>query len=93
MVREIESPEGRRKATRDEIKTCKAWSRQRIGSGFPPWVGSDNSHATASGMLGGINVLKSSKTLRQWADDYCASPKVLKEFLYEKVSLTEFHIA
>lgn len=26
--------------------------------------------------------LRSSKTLRQWADEYCASPKRLKEFVY-----------
>lgn len=29
--------------------------------------------------------LRSSKTLRQWADEYCASPKSLKEFVYHKV--------
>ena len=29
--------------------------------------------------------LRSSKTLRQWADEYCASPKKNKEFVYKKV--------
>jgi hypothetical protein len=33
-----------------------------------------------------VDGLRSSKTLREWADDYCASPKYLKEFVYEKVS-------
>lgn len=93
MVREAELPDGRRIATKDEIKTCKAWTRERIGRGLPPWVGSDSWHATTSGTPGGINVMKSSKTLRQWADDYCASPKYLKEFLYEKVNLPKFHMA
>jgi hypothetical protein len=29
--------------------------------------------------------LRSSHSLRQWADDYCSSPKYLKEWVYEKV--------
>jgi len=28
---------------------------------------------------------KSSRTLRQWADEYCASDKIFKEFTFEKV--------
>jgi len=32
-----------------------------------------------------LDGLRSSKTLRQWADEYCASPKYLKEFVYKKV--------
>jgi len=35
--------------------------------------------------LHGNNGLRSSKTLRGWADEYCASKKYLKEFTYEKV--------
>ncbi|KAH9962212.1 hypothetical protein BC827DRAFT_1130653 [Russula dissimulans] len=31
------------------------------------------------------DVLKSSWTLRQWADNYCQSRKIFKEFVYEKV--------
>jgi hypothetical protein len=31
------------------------------------------------------DTLRSSKSLREWADEYCASPKYLKEFVYEKV--------
>ncbi|KAG8219789.1 hypothetical protein J3R82DRAFT_761 [Butyriboletus roseoflavus] len=31
------------------------------------------------------SVLKSSWTLRQWADDYCSSKKFFKEFEYHKV--------
>ncbi|KAF9568414.1 hypothetical protein CPC08DRAFT_702434 [Agrocybe pediades] len=30
------------------------------------------------------HTLRSSKTLRQWADEYCQSPKKLKEFVYTK---------
>lgn len=32
-----------------------------------------------------MSVYKSSKTVREWADEYCASPKILKEFTYTKV--------
>ncbi|KAJ7071055.1 hypothetical protein C8F01DRAFT_1108882 [Mycena amicta] len=83
MVREIESPEGKHKAKRSENKRFKAWVEDRTQRGLPPWVSSGA--AFSQGMSSNATVLKSSKSLREWADIYCASPKYLKEFTYEKV--------
>jgi hypothetical protein len=33
------------------------------------------------------DVMKSTKTIREWADEYCASDKFLKEFVYTKVHI------
>ena len=58
----------------------------RNGLGQPPWVGRvDNT--IFDGSIADLNGLKSSKSLRQWADEYCASPKKKKEFVYKKVLL------
>ncbi|KAK7064249.1 hypothetical protein R3P38DRAFT_2823307 [Favolaschia claudopus] len=83
MWREIDSPQGKRKATRAESKLFKGWIRDRTARGLPPWVTSPEAYA--DGMSINATVLRSSRTLRQWADEYCASPKYLKEFTYEKV--------
>ncbi|KAJ7225539.1 hypothetical protein GGX14DRAFT_421002 [Mycena pura] len=82
MVREIDSPEGKRKATRSEIKLFNSWVVDRTSRGLPPWISSVEAF---SDMSANATVLKSSRTLRQWAVEYCASPKHLKEFIYEKV--------
>jgi len=94
-VREVETAfnealvlgNARRKATKSEIKMFKAWQDERMERGLPPWVGSESRwHGHGDSMVmdesGG---LRSSKTLRNWADEYCASQKHLKEFTYEKV--------
>ena len=88
MVREIEQPliGDRRAAASSETKEYSAWRSERTKRGLPPWI--SNVHNVPS--LGGTQMdeaaaLRSSKTLRQWADEYCASPKHLKEFMYEKV--------
>ncbi|KDQ63576.1 hypothetical protein JAAARDRAFT_29597 [Jaapia argillacea MUCL 33604] len=83
VVRQMETVEGRRKATREERKGFKAWLKQRVARGLPPWVPQNS--LVSGDPLGSTKVLKSSKTLRQWADEYCASPKYFKEFTYEKV--------
>ncbi|KAJ6621719.1 hypothetical protein B0H10DRAFT_2017210 [Mycena sp. CBHHK59/15] len=83
MVREVETDEGKRKASRAEIKTFKGWVEDRTARGLPPWMSSVD--GWVEGVSLDANVLKSSRTLRQWADEYCASPKYLKEFTYEKV--------
>ncbi|KAJ7706210.1 hypothetical protein B0H17DRAFT_616644 [Mycena rosella] len=83
MVREVESPDGKRKATRAEVKLFKGWLEDRTARGLPPWITSID--AWSEGLSANATVLKSSRTLRQWADEYCASPKHLKEFTYEKV--------
>jgi hypothetical protein len=100
MVREVDSPEGKRKATRAEIKLFKGWVDDRTARGLPPWV--TNVDGYSESLTLNPTVLKSSRTLRQWADEYwqallyaltsfclmfypnSASPKHLKEFTYEK---------
>ena len=81
---------GRRKATKEEKKAAKKRKEMRKACGLPPWVAtppdswfqqSDAPPATAV-------LLESSKTLRQWADEYCASDKLLKEFTYTKVNMS-----
>jgi hypothetical protein len=68
MVREVDSPEGKRKATRAEVKLFKGWVDDRTARGLPPWVTSPDAYA--AGMSTNATVLKSSRTLRQWADEY-----------------------
>ncbi|KAF8846352.1 hypothetical protein BDN67DRAFT_961073 [Paxillus ammoniavirescens] len=86
MFREVGTSGEKRKATKGETKAAKAWEGVRNGRGFPPWVGSDYAWREDQPHIMHTNsVLKSSWTLRQWADDYCASQKFLKEFEYKKV--------
>jgi len=77
---------GRQVAKRQILTRYKKWVEKRDGLGLPPWVReADNDITDASTVY--PDGLRSSKTLRQWADEYCASPKYLKEFVYKKVSL------
>ncbi|KIY52692.1 hypothetical protein FISHEDRAFT_34557 [Fistulina hepatica ATCC 64428] len=77
MVHELFS--GRR-VKRKKLSAFKKWAQERRMRGFPPWVLAPDqiSEDEFDGML-------SSRTVRQWADDYCASRKHLKEFVYNKV--------
>ena len=69
-----------------EIKLHKEWEEHRKVLGLPPWVSRvDNTNFDASGSSTHLDGLRSSKTLRQWADAYCASPRKIKEFVYKKV--------
>lgn len=72
----------RRAAEDAEIDAAGAWEQTRIANGLPPWAGRDTS---LDAIEVNPRVLKSSKTVREWADEYCASDKVLKEFMFEKV--------
>lgn len=89
MVREVELKPNealflrkhRGKATLSEVTQFKALRKERREKGLPPWHGNNNAMA-----LHDNSGLRSSKTLRGWADEYCASKKYLKEFTYEKVS-------
>ncbi|KIL62003.1 hypothetical protein M378DRAFT_166144 [Amanita muscaria Koide BX008] len=85
MVREIELPSGggKREATWSESRQYDEWGSGRVTLGLPPWVSRDNSNQFCD--VDSAVALRSSKSLRQWADEYCASPKLLKEFMYEKV--------
>ncbi|KAI0801209.1 hypothetical protein C8Q74DRAFT_1190515 [Fomes fomentarius] len=89
-------PSGRRKATRQEIKAANERKDIRKACGLPPWVRVDPKvwmEISGSAIPPQPDaptaelpaVLESSKTLRQWADEYCASDKTLKEFTYTKI--------
>ncbi|KAF7985357.1 hypothetical protein HWV62_6581 [Athelia sp. TMB] len=87
MVREVEVPPSeahvlgrtRRKAKRAEVKLSKSWQSERTARGLPPWAA-----RSSPADLESASGLQSSKSLRNWADTYCASPKILKEFTYTK---------
>ncbi|KDQ63575.1 hypothetical protein JAAARDRAFT_169544 [Jaapia argillacea MUCL 33604] len=83
MVLQVDTPNGRRKAISEEKSMAKDWQKQRYDRGLPPWVGPGWQEGVA-GFDDGV-VLKSSRSLRQWADEYCASRKLLKDFTYHKV--------
>lgn len=82
MVREVEENGIRHKVKGSTRKAFRRWLDERDAAGIPPW------HSRTSVVQDG-QVFKSSKSLREWADEYCASPKHLKEFVYDKVS--RFH--
>lgn len=86
MFREIGIGGEKHKAKRAELNAAKAWDKERDSRGFPPWIGSDYAwREDQPHVMHDNSVLKSSWTLRQWADDYCSSRKFLKEFEYHKV--------
>ena len=78
---------GRRSATKEEKRVAKVRRTIRKEYGLPPWVRSapDSWFRQSNVPPAPAVVLKSSKTLRQWADEYCASDKLLREFTYKKV--------
>lgn len=89
MNREVGLPGDTIKADRSTMKQFKAWRVERHKRGLPPWVGpidtSDGATSFRTSAVHSMDVLKSSWTLRQWADDYCQSRSIFKEFVYEKV--------
>ena len=80
-------PTGRRKATRAERKAAEKRRKLREEHGLPPWVApeSESWFQQSTAAPRPAVVLQSSKTLREWADEYCASDKLLKEFTYTRV--------
>jgi hypothetical protein len=93
MSREVGLPGDTAKADRSTMKRFKAWQVERQKRGLPPWVGPNDDAAfrdapfrtSAVQRSHSMNALRSSWTLRQWADDYCQSRNIFKEFVYEKV--------
>lgn len=77
----------RRHASRKDVKMGKARRQERRDRGLPPWASleCEGRLGHAGSEVQHTRVLKSSQTLRQWADEYCASDKLLKEFTYEKI--------
>ncbi|KAL0569550.1 hypothetical protein V5O48_012413 [Marasmius crinis-equi] len=84
MFYEIEGHSGKRHASWAEKKAYKKWAEFREGSGLPPWVTESAQTPHIDDYLSS-SALRSSKTVRQWADNYCGSPKLLKQFTYRKV--------
>jgi hypothetical protein len=84
MTLEVEEPTGKRAAKHAERKARVRESEQHRARGLPPWITSMDHWS--EGIRDDVRPLRSSKTLRQWADEYCASQKYLKEFVYKKVS-------
>lgn len=69
---------GAGKATRKEVKETKEDRKARRVAGVAPWANLDGTARHAP--------YASSKTIRDWADQYGSSPKLLTEFVYTKVS-------
>jgi len=72
-----------RAANRQEMKRMSQWNQTRTNAGLPPWL--RYTGGLAEYFAGGSRPMKSKLTPRQWADDYCASNKTLKEFTFRKV--------
>ena len=87
MVREVEEQGGisfqKWAATRKEGKPIDRLRKYRVENGVPPWVQMEDI-ATVMHHRPNRPGYRSSRTVRQGADDYCASEKLLKEFTYEK---------
>lgn len=87
MVREVEMLGDKHKAGRADTKAYMNWAEERTARGLPPWF--TNVDGRQEEMPENSPTLRSSKNLRQWADEYCASKKYLKEFVYDKVRLLQ----
>ncbi|TFK30415.1 hypothetical protein FA15DRAFT_579916 [Coprinopsis marcescibilis] len=92
MVRELEDTPSpslagirreKRKATRKENRLSRKWNAERYATGLAPWTPREALHSYQVLARVEVTPLQSSKTLRRWADEYCASPKCLKEFEYD----------
>ena len=93
MSREVGLPGNTTKVAGETKKQFKAWRAEQHNRGLPPWLGPNDARpdGAASFQTSAVQhprsteVLKSSWTMRQWADDYCQSRRIFKEFVYEKV--------
>ncbi|KAI9459198.1 hypothetical protein BJY52DRAFT_387488 [Lactarius psammicola] len=88
MGKEVGPPGETTKADHATVESFEAWLAERRSRGLPPWVAKErlaNFPIGAVEQPHRVDVLQSSWTLRQWADDYCQSRKIFKEFVYRKV--------
>lgn len=86
-----------RPAPKDQKKFARNWRYYRMRTGLAPWIGPKDGWRNdedvrvrldeegESQIPDDAQIMKSSRSLRQWADNYCQSNKILKEFVYEKV--------
>jgi len=82
MFKEIDGAEGKRWPTSQELALEEGWTKQRAEMGLPPWV--DAQAQSDSSRQGDGSPFKSSRSLREWADDYCRSEQHFKDFIYKK---------
>ncbi|EAU93131.2 hypothetical protein CC1G_12666 [Coprinopsis cinerea okayama7 len=95
--REVEKDNKKDKASSSQVKAYLKEREARRESGLPPWamnLPSDQLPIRGEGMseakyiekLWGLeqNAWKSSKSLREWADDFCNASKSLKEFAFQQ---------
>ena len=87
MSKEVGPPGQTTKAGLDAINSFADWVKVRRLRGLPPWVPKEQLATVPNGAVeqSPVNVPQSSWTLRQWADDYCQSEMIFKEFVYRKV--------
>ncbi|KAI0305119.1 hypothetical protein B0F90DRAFT_1560841, partial [Multifurca ochricompacta] len=100
MVRQTGLPGSATKAESAHVEKFKEWSNERRVRGLPPWVGPRDVASREPGYKASTvirpretDVLKSSWTLRQWADDYCKSRAKFKEFVVHGWNLSILHAA
>ena len=76
-----------RPASRNERKREKLFSKWLEDSGLPPWTPiSGMSSAPESVERLAPLPLGPQMSVREWADDYCQSTKILKDFNFRKVA-------
>jgi hypothetical protein len=88
MSKEVGPPGQTTKAGHDAINSFTEWVKERRLRGLPPWVAKERLATVPNGAVEQshlANIPQSSWTLRQWADDYCQSEVIFKEFVYRKV--------
>lgn len=88
MYKEVGTPGQTTKVDVATTNSFEAWVNKRRSRGIPPWVAEEQLANFPGGALeraNSVNAARSSWTLRQWADDYCQSGMIFKEFVYRKV--------
>ncbi|KAH9171042.1 hypothetical protein EDB89DRAFT_1973790 [Lactarius sanguifluus] len=88
MSEEVGPPGDLTRANGATVASLRAWRVEQRSRGLPPWVAKErlaNFPIGAVEQPRRVDVSQSSWTLRQWADDYCQSQKIFKEFVYRKV--------
>ncbi|KAG9092606.1 hypothetical protein FRC07_011619, partial [Ceratobasidium sp. 392] len=90
MRREVltDTLSGVRRVPRRVLKAGKVWRERREKWGLPPWLSHTDHEPSVNRAMPAdeIMAMRSELSLRQWADRYCASHKILKEFTFRKAA-------
>lgn len=73
------------KANRAQKDNAAKWAQECGALGLPPWTESGDLRRPTVAREARETTQRSSLTVRQWADEYCASPKIFKTFRCKKV--------